>query len=159
MAQIPHESRAYRTLLDLSYAVMREGKVLARSVNSTTVPLAPEKALMQMGSVMPRIIIAMARCPDDAVIYFSKFDISDGFWRMINELGKEYNFAFVMPTAPGEPIQIVVPSSLQMGWVDAPPYFCAASETARDVAAAYAEAPIGALPEHHLEKATELPKD
>ena len=27
------------------------------------------------------------------------------------------------------------------------------------MAAAYAEAPIGALPEHHLEKATELPKD
>ena len=54
MAQIPHKSRAYRTLLDLSYAVMREGKVLAQSVNSTTVPLAPEKALMQMGSFMPR---------------------------------------------------------------------------------------------------------
>ena len=114
---------------------------------------------MQMGSAMPRIIIAMAQCPEDSVIYFSKFDISDGFWRMINELGKEYNFAFVMPTTPDEPIQIVVPSSLQMGWVDAPLYFCGASETVRDVAAEYVEAPIGALPEHHLEKATELPSD
>ena len=37
--------------------------------------------------------------------------------------------------------------------------FSGASETARDVAAEYAEAPIGALPEHHLEKKTELPAD
>ena len=158
MAQIPHKSRAYRTLLDLSHEVMKEGQVIAPSVNSTTVPLAPEAALMQMGSVLPRIIIAMAQCPEDSVIYFSKFDIADGFWRVLNELGKEYNFfAFVMPTSQDEPIQIVVPSSIQMGWVDAPAYFSGASETARDVAAEYAEAPIGALPEHHLERKTELP--
>ena len=113
--------------------------------------------MMQMGSVLPRIIIAMAQCPEDSIIYFSKFDITDGFWRVLNELGKEYNFAFVMPTTPDEPIQIVVPSAIQMGWVDAPAYFSGASETARDVAAEYAEAPLGALPEHHLEKKTELP--
>ena len=140
MAQIPHKSRAYRTLLDLSHEVKEGNQVIARSVNASTVPLAPEKALMQMGSVMPQIIIAMAQCPEDSVIYFSKFDISDRFWRIINELGKEYNFAFVMPTTPDEPIQIVVPSSVQMGWVDgvdAPAYFSGASETARDVAAEY----------------------
>ncbi|EJK53604.1 hypothetical protein THAOC_26928, partial [Thalassiosira oceanica] len=68
------------------------------AVNSTTEPTAPEEALGQMGSALPRLIVAMARCPDDATIYFTKFDIQDGFWRMINELGKEYNFAFVMPT-------------------------------------------------------------
>ena len=114
---------------------------------------------MQMGSVMPRIIIAMAQCPEDSIIYFCKFDITDGFWRLLNKLGKEYNFSFVMPTAPDEPIQIVVPSSLQMGWVDSPGYFNGASETARDIAAEYAKAPIGALPEHHLEKKTEPPAD
>ena len=135
-------------------------QVITPSVNATTVPLAPEAALMQMGSVMPRIIIAMAQYPEDSTIYFCKFDITtDGFWRLLNELGKEYNFAFVMPTAANEPIQIVVPSSLQMGWVESPGYFSGASETARDIAAEYAEAPIGALPEHHLEKRTELPED
>ena len=41
--------------------------------------------------------------------------------------------------------------------MDSPGYFSGASETARDVAAEYAKAPIGALPEHHLEKKTELP--
>ncbi|EJK43807.1 hypothetical protein THAOC_37712 [Thalassiosira oceanica] len=101
----------------------------------------------------------MAQCPDDAVIFFSKFDIQDGFWRMINEVGKEYNFAFVMPTTDDEPLQIVVPSSLQMGWVNSPNFFSGASETARDVADDYAEAPIGALPEHHLEKGTAPSKE
>ena len=123
IAQIPHKSRAYRTLLDLSHELKKGKKVLARSVNETTVPLAPEAALMQMGSAMPRIIVAMAQCPEDSIIYFSKFDITDGFWRVQNKIGKEYNFAFVMPTAEDKPIQIVVLSLLQMGWVDSPGYF------------------------------------
>ncbi|EJK51225.1 hypothetical protein THAOC_29622, partial [Thalassiosira oceanica] len=122
-------------------------------------PRPPEAATSQMGSVLPRLIVAMAQCPDDAVIFFSKFDIQDGFWRMINEVGKEYNFAFVMPTTDDEPLQIVVPSSLQMGWVNSPNFFSGASETARDVADDYAEAPIGALPEHHLEKGTAPSKE
>ena len=46
MAQIPHKSRAYRILLDLSHKVMKEDRVIAPSVNSTTVPLALEAALM-----------------------------------------------------------------------------------------------------------------
>jgi hypothetical protein len=39
-----------------------------------------------------------------------------------------------------------------MGWVESPPYFCAASETARDVAVEYIETPIGSLPEHKFEQ-------
>jgi hypothetical protein len=39
-----------------------------------------------------------------------------------------------------------------MGWVESPPNFCAASETARDVAAQYTETPIGSLPDHKFVK-------
>ena len=39
-----------------------------------------------------------------------------------------------------------------MGWVLSPPFFCTASETARDVAAFYVFEAQGALLEHHLEK-------
>jgi hypothetical protein len=39
-----------------------------------------------------------------------------------------------------------------MGWVESPPYFCAASETARDVAAQYTERPVGSLPTHKFSK-------
>ena len=154
ISQIPHKSRDYRTILDLSYVQKKNGQPVAPAVNATTRPTAPEAAISQMGSVLPRMIIAMAKCPEDAAIYFSKFDIQDGFWRMINQIGKEYNFAFVMPTTPEEPMQIVVPTSLQMGWVNSPNYFCGGSETVRDVAEDYAEAPIGDLPKHHLEEGT-----
>ncbi len=43
---------------------------------------------------------------------------------------------------------IVVPTSLQMGWVESPPYFCAATETARDIATEYTNMPVSSLPEH-----------
>ena len=45
-------------------------------------------------------------------------------------------------------LKLVVPSSLQMGWVESPPYFCAASETVQDVATQYIKHPIGTLEEH-----------
>lgn len=39
-----------------------------------------------------------------------------------------------------------------MGWVESPPYFCAASETACDIASQYAELPIGQVPDHKFGK-------
>ena len=38
-----------------------------------------------------------------------------------------------------------------MGWVESAPYFCAASETARDIAVDYIETQIGALPKHKFD--------
>ena len=52
-------------------------------------------------------------------------------------------------------MKLVVPTSLQMGWIESPPYFCAASETGRDVAATYAETQVGSLPPHKFESHTE----
>ena len=51
-----------------------------------------------------------------------------------------WNFCYVLPPKKidGEisldDIQIVVPNSLQMGWTESPPFFCSATETARDIA-------------------------
>jgi hypothetical protein len=53
----------------------------------------------------------------------AKWDIKDGFWRLDAQAGDKWNFAYVLPQAPGEPLKIVVPSSLQMGWVESPPFF------------------------------------
>jgi hypothetical protein len=39
-----------------------------------------------------------------------------------------------------------------MGWVKSPPYFCAATETARDVTTEYMEAPVGTLATQKFEK-------
>jgi hypothetical protein len=78
----------------------------------------------------------------------AKWDIKDGFWRMDAEEGAKWNFAYVLPQSPGSPSYLMVPTSLQMGWVESPPFFCVASETARDVAKDYCETKMGTLPPH-----------
>lgn len=48
-----------------------------------------------------------------------------------------WNFVYVLPVDDPatdiNDIQIVVPDTLQMGCFESPPFFCTASETARDV--------------------------
>jgi hypothetical protein len=68
----------------------------------------------------------------------------------------EFNFAYVLPQPPGTVVsepQIVVPSSLQMGWKHSSPYFCAASETGHDIGDHLRHQDIGSLcPSHPLEQ-------
>jgi hypothetical protein len=71
---------------------------------------------------------------------------------MYAEDGAKWNFACVLPQCPGRPIYLVVPTSLQIGWVESPPFFCAASETARDVAQDYSETRLGTLLPHKFTK-------
>ena len=140
VAMVPHNSRPYRAILDLSFPVHLTPSTTVPSVNSTTTKTAPRGAIDQIGHVLPRIIHAFASVEDDAKIFMAKWDIKDGFWRLDCEAGEEWNFAYVIPSSYGsDDIQLVVPTSLQMGWIESPPYFCTASETARDVAAMYAE--------------------
>jgi hypothetical protein len=79
--------------------------------------------------LLSRIIHVFGESRDDEKIFMAKWDVKDGFWRMDNEEGEEWkwNFAHVMPQDPSEPTRLVVPISLQMGWVESPPYFCAAT--------------------------------
>ena len=56
-------------------------------------------------------------------------DLSNRFWRMIVEAGKEQNFVSEMPPHPTQQGRhFVVPSALQMGWTNSPPYFCTATD-------------------------------
>ena len=48
------------------------------------------------------------------------------------------------------PIKLVIPTSLQMGWIQSQPYCWVASETGRDVAKKYVERPLGTLPQHNF---------
>jgi hypothetical protein len=145
IAMIPHKSRGFRAILDLSYSVRLSHKRLP-SVNESTVKTAPQGAIDQMGHVLSRIIHAFAEAGDDSKIFLAKWDIKDGFWRLDCEAGQEWNFCYVLPTInPSDPVELVVPTSLQMGWIESPPYFCAASETGRDVATQYMETPLGSL--------------
>ncbi len=125
---------------------LKQGGVLP-SVNLTTIKTAPKGAIDQLGHSLSCIIHAFAETDDDAVIFMGKWDIKDSFWRLDNGAGVEYNFGYVMPQPPGMPTLLVVPTSLQMGWVESPPFFCATSETARDIVGDYCEIKLGtALP-------------
>ena len=79
LAMIPHKSWKYRAILDLSFAL----KVAVwdpPSVNNATKKTAPYEAIEQVGTVMPRIIEALATAPlSEDPIHFSKLDIKNGF--------------------------------------------------------------------------------
>ena len=161
IAAIPHKSRGFRMILDLSHGVTLNG-ITHPSVNAATRPaVAPTAAMAELGNVLPRLIYAVATAPDaQGPVLFSKLDVKDGYWRMVVPQEDEWHFAYVLPKAsPDEPTQLVIPSCLQMGWCDSPSYFCAASETARDVAETLAAQPMGSLAAHPLEGYLVPPSD
>jgi hypothetical protein len=139
VAMIPHKSRGFRAILDLSFHLRLLTGEHVPSVNESTTLVAPRGAIDQLGHVLQRIIHAFAETEPVAAIFMAKFDIKDGFWRLDCAEVKEWNFTYVLPQIQCEPIRLVVPNSLQMGWVESPAYFCVASETARDVATWYME--------------------
>ena len=154
LAMIPHKSQKFRAILDLLFEPRLMGGHTAPSVNESTMLQAPPEAMDQLGSVLPRLIEAVAKAPDDdGPILFAKLDIKDGFWRMVVPEEEEWNFACVLPNLQeGAPVELVIPSALQMGWCESPPFFCAASETARNVAEELIAEPTGSLPPHPLEE-------
>jgi len=162
IAMIPHKSRKYRAILDLSFECrLKDGGVI-QSVNDSTEKTAPRGAISQMGHSLMRIIHAFAEADREhpnAKIFSAKWDIKDGFWRLVCAEGEEWNFSYVLPQPEGAPAKLVVPTSLQMGWVESPPYFCAASETARDVATQYAETPVGTHEAHKFSRYTTAHQD
>jgi hypothetical protein len=103
------------------------------SVNDTTTKLAPTGPVEEIGNVFRRLLSLMDSAENDEVVMLSKIDLSDGFWRMLVKQEQTWNFAYVMPDPPGHPIRIVTSSALQMGWAESPGYFCAATETGRDI--------------------------
>jgi hypothetical protein len=67
-------------------------------------------------------------------VYLSKIDVADGFYRVDLESATAPTLAVILPHQAGEPPLVAIPLSLPMGWVESPPYFCAASETIADLA-------------------------
>ena len=139
VAMIPHKSRAFRGILDLSFHV-RALQHKYKSVNETTTKLAIQDAMNELGAALRRIIAAVADGQQKGKTFmFSKLDIKDGFWRMVVSAADAWNFCYIIPSVdPSDTLddtRIVVPNALQMGWCESPPFFCAASETARDIIA------------------------
>jgi hypothetical protein len=64
---------------------------------------------------------------------FAKINLSDAFWRMLVRESDKWNFVYVIPGAADETVRLIIPHALQMGWTESPGYFCAATETGRDI--------------------------
>jgi hypothetical protein len=153
VAMIPHKSKQYRCILDLSFSLFDNGKEYT-SVNETTVKQAKPQAMAQLGHCLKRIVSTMA---DNYVptkpFMFTKLDIKDGFWRLRVSNDDAWHFCYVLPSLKKDisedETELVVPNSLQMGWSESPPFFCAASETARDIISRIVSNPT--LPSHRFE--------
>jgi hypothetical protein len=78
--------------------------------------------------------------------------IKDIFWCMDCTEEEEWNFAYVLPQPEEAPTQLVIPTSLQMGWVELPPYFCATTETIQDITTEYIKTPVASVPHHKFTK-------
>jgi hypothetical protein len=158
LAVIPQKDRRGRLILDLSFAVHlpsiakhKLGEAMQESVNDSTVQLSPQGPVREIGNVLKRMCRLLAEVPEEEDVMLSKIDLSDGFWRMRVKDKDSWNFAYVLPDVPGAPLRLVVPCSLQMGWSESPAYFCAATETTRDLIQETLESGTE-LPAHRLEE-------
>ncbi len=151
IAAVPHKSRPFRSILDLSFQLRVNGLTMP-SVNETTTPLSNHKSMEQMGRVLWRIVSTVAYVnPKNGHLVFAKWDIKDGFWRLVVSDEDAWNFCFVLPRLnENDPIELVVSNCLSMGWCESPPLFCTAGETARDAAQDLCDNPAE-LPPHDLE--------
>ena len=98
------------------------------SVNESSADTSPDYLLAQLGVVIPWLIKAIDESRDDGIpIFMGKMDVKDIFWRLVTGEGSEWNLFYFLPDKPGQPIRLVVPASIQMGWSKSPAYFCTAT--------------------------------
>ena len=107
---IEHKSRRYQEILYLSFCLLIMGYYVP-SVNESSADTAPDYLLTHLGVVIPRLIQAIAKSWGNGIPIFTiKLDVKDGFWRVVTGEGAEWNFAYVFPDKPGQPIRLVVPT-------------------------------------------------
>ena len=121
---VPQRERRPRWICDYTFS----------DVNKDTCPIAPLEA-MQFGHALDRILrhILLAN-PALGPVHLLKLDISDGFYRVGLRPEDIPKLGVVFPTKPGEDPLVALPLVLPMGWKNSPPIFCAATETAADIA-------------------------
>ena len=92
IAMIPHKSRGYRAILDLSFRLRLSDGSHVLSVNESTTLSAPRGTIDQLGHTLSCIIHAFTETHPEASIFMAKFNIKDGFWRLDCSEGDEWNF-------------------------------------------------------------------
>ena len=105
LTMVPHKSRKYRAILGLSYQLLIAGYLLL-SVNDATKNCTQEAAISQIGSALRRIIEMLARLDvNDGPASMMKVDLTGRFWGVMAKKSEEWNFAYVLPNHPGQPVE------------------------------------------------------
>jgi len=122
VAAIEHKSCLYWSILNLLYKLRLQG-VKMPSANETTIPMSNHKAMGQMGKSLWRLVATIGNTSHhNSPIMFAKWDIKEGFWQVLED--NTWHFAYVLPwLKETDPIKLVVPTCLQMGWCESLPLF------------------------------------
>jgi hypothetical protein len=121
---VPQRDRRPRLIVDLSFY----------GVNSDTIQRSPAGS-MQFGRALERILYLIRHSnPQFGPVHLGKIDLSDGFYRVALDADAVSELATVLPRYANEEQLIAFPLVLPMGWVESPPWFCAATETIADLA-------------------------
>jgi hypothetical protein len=124
MGVVPQRDRRPRTIVDYSFY----------NINRDTVPIAPSEA-MQFGRAFERILHKIHHAnKKHGPVHLIKVDLSDGFYRVPLAPSHIPALGVAFPYLPHEQPLVALPLVLPMGWVSSPPYFCALTETAADLA-------------------------
>jgi hypothetical protein len=124
MGVVPQTDRRPRTIVDYSFS----------GINQATLPLGPAEA-MQFGRALDRLLQQIHYANRRfGPVYMIKIDIADGFYRLQLSPSGIPPLGVVFPTATDEEPLVAFPLVLPMGWVSSPPFFCALTESAADLA-------------------------
>jgi hypothetical protein len=142
---VPQRDRRPRLINDLTFS----------DVNANTIKTGPAEA-MQFGRALQRILYQVRHSnPEHGPVYASKLDVADGFYRLGVNTRQALRLACLLPREQQEPQLVGIPLALPMGWVESPPYFCAATETVADLANSRLN--LRQVPRHRLEDAALTP--
>ena len=143
---VPQRNRRPRLIVDYSYS----------GVNAETLKLAPPEA-MQFGKALQRVLQTLVRAnPRYGPVKLGKIDISDGFYRIGLQPSHVPRLGVILPHQ-GTQSYVALPLALPMGWVESPPYFTAATETACDLTNHMLRQHSGMPPPHRLEALASTP--
>ena len=82
VTMIPHKSRKFHCILDLSFCLKIDGTKIP-SVNFSTTQTDPQNSIDELGRVLERLGSLITSAPESPPHFlFSKLDIADGFWRV-----------------------------------------------------------------------------
>lgn len=119
---VPQRDHLPCTIVDYSFL----------GVNDDTVWLPPMES-MQFGRALHRVLSKILHAnPGHGPVFLAKIDIADGFYCIgINPLDIPL-LGVLFPSTNTDPL-IGFLLALPMGWVNSPPFFCAATETIADL--------------------------